>query len=419
MTISDNKAGEVSLTVNVTVIAVNDAPTSVVPPDLTVDGGRIVPTITPRTFFDDEEDGASALVLSIEDPPAGALARLTLDAATGVVTAVLAPDYFGTVPLRLRARDSGGLEAATMLALVIRPVPDAPRAPATLPSPEVPADGSPVSLNVGASFRDADPGDVLRYSILSNDQPTLFSAVELNASTGELRLVWAPYVWGAATITLRGTDRDGLFADTTLAIILLPPPAPEVTLRGATRLNRQTGLIEQTVAIKNVSLRALGGFNLWVDPGPGAELYNGVSAATIGSNPPAPWLIPYHVPLAAGAEVTLVLEFYSTRRTAAPSLRGAEPINGIPREIHVGGVAVPFAVSHVLPVSGGSLLVEFSSVPGCRYQIDYSEDGTNWETSPIALRTGGTAVQWIDRGPPITRSSPQQQPVRFYRVRKL
>jgi hypothetical protein len=62
------------------------------------------------------------------------------------------------------------------------------------------------------------------------------------------------------------------------------------------------------------------------------------------------------------------------------------------------------------------VLVEFSTVPGQVYAIQYSSDMVTWLTAVPAITAPANKVQWIDSGPPKTVSNPAQQPVRYYRV---
>ena len=415
--VDDGKFVEVVQELAFQVIAVNDAPTAHGPGELSVDEDGVVPGVNWRAFFDDEEDGSAGLLYAVEEPLGGGLASFAFDPATARLDLRLSPDFAGTVPLRGTARDSGGLEAAVSFALVVRPVPDAPRVAAVLPTPTVPEDGSAITVEAGAYFSDPDAGEVLRYEIVANDAPQLFSSASIGRENGRLELVWAPYMWGTARMTLRGTDSTGRLADTLLTVALAEPPPPLARLQGSARLNRQTGLVEQTVLIKNPGQRALGGFHLWVEAGPGAALYNGVAGASLAAQPAAPWAVPYQFPLAAGAEVAMVLEFYAPQRAALPGLAGAMPIMGSVPPIGGGDGGTAFAVKRVLPVPDG-VLVEFSAEPGSPYRIEYSADGLDWKVCPLPLRAGGTAVQWIDRGPPYTRSRPEVGSSRFYRVRR-
>ncbi len=78
-----------------------------------------------------------------------------------------------------------------------------------------------------------------------------------------------------------------------------------------------------------------------------------------------------------------------------------------------------FSVDRTRPLPAGGLLVEFVSEPGARYGIEYSEDLVTWTPAATAVLAGGTRTQWIDQGPPETRSVPPAEAQRFYRAIRL
>ena len=81
--------------------------------------------------------------------------------------------------------------------------------------------------------------------------------------------------------------------------------------------------------------------------------------------------------------------------------------------------AAGLAVDQCMRQTDGSLLIEFTSIPGALYDVQYSADAITWTVSPVRVRAAGNRVQWIDRGPPRTDSPPSQNPCRFYRVLQI
>ena len=66
----------------------------------------------------------------------------------------------------------------------------------------------------------------------------------------------------------------------------------------------------------------------------------------------------------------------------------------------------------------GRVLMEFESIPGALYAVEYMNDfpmGT-WEEVPLRIRASANRTQWIDQGPPAT--SPLTG-TRVYRVKQL
>ena len=78
-----------------------------------------------------------------------------------------------------------------------------------------------------------------------------------------------------------------------------------------------------------------------------------------------------------------------------------------------------FAVDRCELLDDGSVLIEFTASPGSDYEVQYSDDATDWKISPVGIRAAGNRVQWIDHGPPRTDSPPSGRKSRFYRVREI
>ena len=78
------------------------------------------------------------------------------------------------------------------------------------------------------------------------------------------------------------------------------------------------------------------------------------------------------------------------------------------------------AQAHRVQVSNGILYVQLipttNAVTAASYMVQYSSDMTNWKTAVKSIVAAGTAVQWMDDGPPKTDTPPSQAGSRFYRV---
>lgn len=210
---------------------------------------------------------------------------------------------------------------------------------------------------------------------------------------GRLSLAYTPYVSGAADITVEVSDGDGTTAQRSFRVELPPLPAPALTLSTSITLNRQTGLWEQQVTVRNAGARAIGGFELRVSGLPqGACLYN---AADCLSGEP---LAGHYQPLAPGESIALVLEYYTPARGAVlnPTVT-ATPV--LPRDLSSTAVGT-IAIDRVQMIEPGALLLEFTAVPNRLYLVQYSTDGVIWRDSLSRIRAAGTRVQWIDRGRP-------------------
>lgn len=75
-----------------------------------------------------------------------------------------------------------------------------------------------VAISLWNAFADAETADhQLTYQVVSNTNPTLFDAVSINSTTGNLTLNAASGASGRSEITVRATDAAGLSVTTTFA----------------------------------------------------------------------------------------------------------------------------------------------------------------------------------------------------------
>jgi hypothetical protein len=68
--------------------------------------------------------------------------------------------------------------------------------------------------------------------------------------------------------------------------------------------------------------------------------------------------------------------------------------------------------------------VQFQTRPGKTYVIQYSDElpgvgAGAWSSSPVQVSGNGNLMQWMDEGPPSTRSLPFTDSIRLYRVVEL
>jgi hypothetical protein len=64
------------------------------------------------------------------------------------------------------------------------------------------------------------------------------------------------------------------------------------------------------------------------------------------------------------------------------------------------------------------MLIEFPSLTNRTYTVVYSDNVlfSNAMIAPPSITVPANRIQWIDYGPPATRSAPSNSPARFYRV---
>ncbi|AFY68806.1 hypothetical protein Pse7367_0498 [Thalassoporum mexicanum PCC 7367] len=114
-------------------------------------------------------------------------------------------------------------DQAKVSAIAIAPVGDLPpQVPTTSGISDVSVVEGEVNsvVDLFAAFDDFEDADVdLVYSIVNNSDPTLFDDAAINPTTGELTLTYAAtVVVGSSALTIRATDTDGLFVETSFNV---------------------------------------------------------------------------------------------------------------------------------------------------------------------------------------------------------
>ncbi len=381
-------------------------------PDLLFDEDGPLQEVELFPAFDDPDGGGAALDYTVSDNSAPDLfAQMEIDPVSGRLSVRPAPDRFGEADLVLRATDANGLFAERPLKVKVAAVDDPP---VGRPIGDVFADAaaSPVTMELAAYFSDADPGDILTYSLrLGGDE--IFDLASVDAGSGRLSLTFSVFAHGTATVVVRATDRSGLFAEEVFKVILPEVGAPEVAVDSEVGTNRQTGLLEQLITITNLAARPVLATRVRLEGLPdGVEVRN---ASAI--DPDGVPVIIYHLPLQPGESVALVVEYYTPDRRLTAA---ATPVVAVSERPASGATpGAPFAIERLMVLADGAVLIEFASEPGARYVVQYTDDGAAWSDAGTPLRAGGTRVQWIDRGSPQTHAHPGTVTGRIYRVAKI
>ena len=182
-----------------------------------------------------------------------------------------------------------------------------------------------------------------------------------------------------------------------------------LTVLSSITLNPQTGLFEQRIEVSNGGPATPSSVRVLVSGlAANAKLYN--ASGTTNGVP----FVQSSSPLGIGSNVVFVLEYYVPTRVAPANLTYT---------VEAGPLVIPpvargtiLNISRTLVLPNGSVLVEFSAVPGQIYAIQYSSDLATWQTAVPVITAPANRVQWIDAGPPKTVSSPAQTSARYYRV---
>lgn len=477
LTASDG-TDSVQQTFDLVVTPVNDPPVLTVPGPLAVDedasgglvinGGNAISVADPDSGAADIEVSLSTTSSATGVLTLGSSAGLTLvsgsfvgsaemtfrgplatvNSALNVVRYEPVTDFSGADTITVTVDDlgntgGGSLTDSETIAITVNPVNDAPVL--TLPLDQETESNQALTISAGnsnlISIADVDAGGGdLRLELAIDNSATLSLATTVGLTfqdgtadnsddihvTGTLASINAaldglvidpPTDFGGdldLTISISdqgNTGSGGALTDGgTLTIFVepfdFPSPIPDPGFN--TQDSFLTGLFIQQVEVE--VLADVNGLRLLVRNIPNtARLMN--ATGTTGGVP----YIDFHSAIAAGTTLTFTLEYDSDvfPMDGSGIVIEVEPILVAPPADLADGSINPTVKG---TLADGSVVIEFDSVPGEEYFIQWSGDGTNFTTIFPRIRAGGTKVIWVDRGPPATPSHPSMSGARFYQV---
>ena len=266
----------------------------------------------------------------------------------------------------------------------------------------------PATFTVLATASDPD-GVVTNVQIFSSTNGTNFVLLGQTNNPPYLTIASNLPV-GHYTFVARATDNWGATGDSApVSVDVVPVTPPDLFTIGAITLNTQDGFQWLT----NVACNPLNSHAnaLRID------IHNITNSAirvvnASGTNNGVPFVISPGA-IEPGTCWTNVIKFYDPLAVAfypILTVQLADPIgvgepDGTPQAIFSGKF-----------LRDGTFLVEFTTVPGITYYVQYSSDMVHWKTVFPPFAGTGQHLQWIDSGPPETESLPSIRVTRFYRV---
>lgn len=188
-----------------------------------------------------------------------------------------------------------------------------------------------------------------------------------------------------------------------------------LTTLAAAKPARQSGLFVDQVKVTNSNATTVPAFRLHVtNLPPDVTVHNAQGAGPWGEPAQTVSFLLYNQPLAPGEEVDLRVEFL--RRSRDPGFRPVYEIELLPvpeADAATGNEGI--SVTRMMTLPGGDRLIEIASIPGATYAIEYGPDAATWSRVTPLVTATSQRLQWIDNGPPKTRSHPSEVTRRFYR----
>jgi uncharacterized repeat protein (TIGR01451 family) len=200
---------------------------------------------------------------------------------------------------------------------------------------------------------------------------------------------------------------------------------------GTSAFNPQTGLYEEFVSVTNCGYAVVHALRLYVSGPGGGPLRSGVTLENatgmttngvpyVEYDPPYnstlyPPLYPYPNPT---NHVTFSLEFFVSDYLPFTESLSAVAILA-PAQVLPAGTPVTITnfFSDVRVPGDTRYVIQFNSIPGQTYTIEYSDDLMTWNVAVPSVVASAAVTQWYDDGPPETLSKPMPPATtRFYRV---
>ncbi|MGV3755793.1 MAG: Ig-like domain-containing protein [Verrucomicrobiota bacterium] len=220
---------------------------------------------------------------------------------------------------------------------------------------------------------------------------------------------------GTYTFVAIATDDDGVTgtsAPITITVLANPPLGAVSSVSASGAFFIQSGLMSQTVVVSNPSPIPIQAVRLTLQGlAPGIVLYN--ATGTNGLSEP---YVQHNFPVPAGGSVTFFIEYYVANRITIPAPTFLAELMPVDAPVVPVGTVQSLLRTPPVVIPGGHLLLDFATVAGRTYHIQYSADMATWITVVPSQTGTGSTRQWIDNGPPKTQSHPSTVGARFYRI---
>ncbi|QDT46119.1 hypothetical protein Pan258_01360 [Symmachiella dynata] len=173
--------------------------------------------------FNDNESADADLTYTITGNTNAALfSGLLINGVAGTLTLQFDENAFGSSVITVRATDSDGLYVETTFTVNVAAENDDPTT-SGIGDVSVAEDAADTVINLFTAFADVEDSDsTLVYSITGNTNAGLFSGINIDGGAGTLTLSYAANAFGTGLITVRATDTEGQFIETTFTVTVAP-----------------------------------------------------------------------------------------------------------------------------------------------------------------------------------------------------
>jgi hypothetical protein len=218
---TDNYGQSITANFVLNVINMNQAPTTVGIATINTLENSPGDVVDLFAAFADREDQDAQLTYSIVSNTNNTLVTQTnIDVQTGKLQLHYGQNQFGTSQITVRATDSSGASVDTSFDVNVAFVNQLPTSNG-IKNIAVIQGSAPSTIDLSTVFNDIEDGRNLQYSIVSNSNPTLLNDVQINQQNQTSKIIYNFNATGETTITLRATDANGGFVDSTFKITVI------------------------------------------------------------------------------------------------------------------------------------------------------------------------------------------------------
>jgi len=384
---------------DINAIRVSDPDSTALTLVLTVTNGTLAVTVTNGLSLPNGSHNTNALVL----------AGLTTDlnAALESLAYVSVTNYFGDDTLVLVAQDEGGRTNRGGGVFDIQV--------------EIPARGPSLEVPLNA-YNNPGVGRMVTNATAVTLDTNLVQGITYDPTNNVVRVQPVGGQDGAtnrSSVTVLARYSDGTTELITVPVIIYNPLLTTTTNNNAydatfttPLFNLQTSLYEQKVRVQNNTPFDFTALRITATNLPATVTLQNATL-TNGGLP----YIDHNIPVSAGSNVTLKLEYFSSDLLPfTPGLKlellNQQRTNAAPTNTTMSAVS---AKSGFSPDGKSKNYLKFPTELGRLYYVQYQDvAGPVWKTSPVTLRGTGFFLNWLDDGPPNTDTLPGR--ARFYRV---
>ncbi len=336
------------------------------------------------------------------------------------------------------------------VAITITPIDDAPTLVSELPDMKLQVNDLSRAVLLPPYFADVDddvPGGQLTWSVSGNTNPGLFDSLTTDQGKQLLVIDLAQDAFGIADITVRGTDRGGLYVEDTFRLTVDGPPVIDLPegedqpLAASYISGSQSGFTRdyrQSFRVTNEGLLPAQAFVLHVTeldrPVEGIQLIqaeyssdeNGTpdnfgddtrssDGVTVLQPETYYYMVKYDLPLEPGESVVVHLRYRAT------SVEFIDIRPNVRVELTTASPTLPLGTSEItIDPNTGDRLITVSLQAGVEYRLEYSADLVNWTPWATALPVGefDRELTLVDDGLN-TDTHPSLVTQRFYRLVEL